>query len=313
MWKFYVQRNLFYEAAVVLCTLSRADGYPFVEYIFIIRIQSLGERIEYISLSIANLKSCSTTTHENISLREQEECLEVASIQEEILLHLQAHVLEVASNCELSESDLQALITSLNKNLYSLSDLFNKITRPLKLYEFSLIIIDSAQYKHQASLVISFWTNLLQQELASNANSSTSAIRISLKFTQLGRRFLPSEVAFPVDYLVEWVSKHVYSGSIIVSGSFLASMFSSSGISTDRLLSSFLQLLIDGRTQQMPWKLPAAKLLLCGEVVKFLAISKQSLSMDVFEKIYSIAKESEALCHEKSDDHISEQIKGLMQ
>ncbi|KGG52292.1 Nup133-like nucleoporin [Mitosporidium daphniae] len=269
LWKFYVQRNMFYEAATVLCTLSQAEG-------------------------------------------EQEERLEVVSIQEEILVHLKAYTLEIASSCDISESDLQALIASLDKHLYSLSDLFNKITRPLKLYEFSLIIIDSAQYKHQASLVISLWTNILQHELASN-NPSTLAICIAFKFSQLGPRFLPSEVAFPIDYLVDWISKTVYSGSIAVSSSFLNAVFGSSGITTDRLLSSFLQLLIDGKTHQMPWKLPVAKLFLCKELIEFLTVSKKHLSTDILEKVYSIAKESEGLCGDKYDNHVSEKIREMMQ
>lgn len=145
-------------------------------FIIIFSIHSISERIEYLSLSVANLKSCSFDSGRvqlpsSPSIVEQEELLEIALIQEEILVYIRTNSSHIVSTCSTtSESDLQSVINSLDKHLFSLSDLFNKITQPLKLYEFSLIIIDSAQYTQQLPLVITLWTNILQGRLYSTLN-----------------------------------------------------------------------------------------------------------------------------------------------
>lgn len=255
----------------------------------------------------------STASSQIISLAEEEERLEVALIQEEILRFLTDHVLEISRKNSINEPDLNSLITSLEKNLYSLSDLFNKVTQPLGLYEFSLIIIDAAQYSQHMPLVVALWTRLLQHEI-SEKSPNNAKVGITAKISALGKRFLPSETAFPLDYLIEWVCKACFNDHLASTpGSFLYCIFGDLPLEPQRIINAILDMILGGKSHQMPWKMPNGKLFLCSELVEFLSATSVKLASEsIYLDLFQIAKDSEQLLDTSGGAVISTKIKELL-
>lgn len=142
---------------------------------------NLAERIERLSLALGNARTQSGSSLEASEyVQELEERLDVAKLQNEILETVFAKYGDVA---ELSE---------LNCTLYSVSQLFNRFAKPLKLWECSLCIIHCASYQDPL-LVHQMWTKILEEAVSGKRYDF-----LAQKFAELVRRLYPSPVAFPL-------------------------------------------------------------------------------------------------------------------
>ena len=178
LWKYYVYHNQFIKAS--RCLLFLAELSPGnkllkrMEYLMLARVYCMntGNRDTQLESTMKQLSS------------EVNDRIDIAEIQSKIL-----HTLQEMHPSMTNE------ISLLNEKLYSLSDLFNLFAQPLELYELGLEIIHCSQYAADSGLVTSLWSKLIANNYDSNIPSTF--VQLLTLVTSIGKRFLPSEVAFP--------------------------------------------------------------------------------------------------------------------
>lgn len=148
----------------------------------------LEDRVQCLSMAIATIKS-TTVGHEEA--REAEELLEVSLVQLDLLQALLARR---------RHEDSEA-ITALHCRLYDLTALFVEFSEPLDLPEVSLLIVHTAGHADPV-LVTRLWQRILVQSHGQpvHLESIPSALQ------SLSAKLWPSEVAFPLPYLVDMLA-----------------------------------------------------------------------------------------------------------
>ncbi|PJF18270.1 Nuclear pore complex, Nup155 component [Paramicrosporidium saccamoebae] len=169
LWKYLARHGRFIDAAKILDQLASSPEFKL----------NLPERIERLSLALGNARSEAGMTLEAAEyIQDLEERLDVAKLQNEVLEHVLSHFGQVAE------------VTELNCVLFDISQLFNRFTRPLKLYECSLRIIHSSSYQDPL-LVHQFWSSILAQ-------TGKHFDSLSQKIAELAKKLYPSPFAFPL-------------------------------------------------------------------------------------------------------------------
>jgi hypothetical protein len=176
LWKYFVHHQQFLKAA--RCLLFLAESSPGItlskrmEYLLLARVYCMNQTLEKNAQSAAK-----------VLLQEINDRVDIAEIQ-----------VKIHDTIKETRSDLSSELSDLNEKLYTLSDLFNNFTQPLSLYELDLDIIEAAQYSDY-SIATSVWSKLIKKRYCSHDPVSFMSLLSTVSF--LGRRYLPSELAFP--------------------------------------------------------------------------------------------------------------------
>lgn len=190
LWKYLARHGRFLEASKILDELASSPEL-YAQFLTLsdpFSHLNLPDRIERLSLALGNARSEIRMTLEAAEfVQELEERLDVAKLQNEVL---EAVIAQYGDVSEVSE---------LNCVLFDISQLFNRFTRPLKLYECSLMLIHCSSYQDQL-LVHQLWTSILEKTVIGNHFDA-----LSQKIAELAKKLYPSPFAFPLNFILDSV------------------------------------------------------------------------------------------------------------
>ncbi|KAN0100556.1 Non-repetitive/WGA-negative nucleoporin C-terminal domain containing protein [Tylopilus felleus] len=187
LWQFYVKDGQPLRAAEVLTILAESTAIDL----------DLSTRIEYFTLAVGNAKSHPVTAngrHETAIafLTDLEEKLDVAQVQLEVYNALLPH----AAN----PGDEGLGIRQLNKKLFTISELYQYYAEPFDLPVMKLLILHVSEHRDE-HIVRPIWDRVFEDALEKDADAQTHADHIIASVVPLGKRFYPSESAFPLRYI----------------------------------------------------------------------------------------------------------------
>lgn len=146
---------------------------------------NLSERIERLSLALGNARA-ETSGGQADYVQELEERLDVAKLQNEILEIVHSEYGEIAE------------VIELNATLYDVTQLYNRFTRPMNLYESSLAIIHLSSFSDSIT-VHQLWNRIIEKALGGSKRFDM----VAQKFADLARKLYPSKYSFPLDFLLD--------------------------------------------------------------------------------------------------------------
>ncbi|KIL70918.1 hypothetical protein M378DRAFT_95691 [Amanita muscaria Koide BX008] len=187
LWQFYVKNGQPLRAAEVLAALAESSQFEL----------DLDARLECLTLAVANAKSHPVSVdgrHETAIdfLTDLEEKLDVAQVQLEIYNTLYSHVNDAP---EVGER-----IQMLNKRLFTMTELFQLYAVAFGLPEMQLLCLHVSEHRDDA-IVRPIWNQIFEEILSQEVDTQTKADAIASRVTSLGKRFYPSESAFPLQYI----------------------------------------------------------------------------------------------------------------
>ncbi|TFK77170.1 nucleoporin [Pluteus cervinus] len=189
LWQFYVKNDQPLRAAEVLETLATSIQFDL----------SLEQRLEYLTLAVANAKSHPVSAggrHETAIefLTNLEERLEVAGVQLEIYHTLLPHI---GDDPRVAEK-----VQQLSKRLLTMSELYLEYAVPFDLTTMKLLCIHISEHRDEQT-VRPIWTELIQGviDAGQQEGSSSTADMLQACVVPLGHRFYPSESAFPLRFI----------------------------------------------------------------------------------------------------------------
>ncbi|KAF5385258.1 hypothetical protein D9615_001454 [Tricholomella constricta] len=187
LWQFYVKNGQPLRAAEVLGALAESTQFDL----------GLDSRLEYLTLAVANAKSHPISTngkHETAIafLTDLEEKLDVAQVQLEIYNHLTPHIDDAP---EVGER-----IKMLSKQLFTMTDLYQLYAIPFDLVDMKLLCLHVSEHRDE-SVVRPLWNQIFDEILREEVDPLTTADLILSRVIPLGKRFYPSESAFPFRFI----------------------------------------------------------------------------------------------------------------
>ncbi|KAK2461979.1 hypothetical protein APHAL10511_006442 [Amanita phalloides] len=187
LWQFYVKNGQPLRAAEVLAALAESSQFGL----------ELDARLECLTLAVANAKSHPVSVggrHETAIdfLTDLEEKLDVAQVQLEIYNTLYPHIddaLEVGDRVKI-----------LTKRLFTMTELYQMYAIAFGLPEMQLLCLHVSEHRDQ-SVVKPIWNQIFEEILSEEADTQTTADAMVSRVVSLGKRFYPSESAFPLQYV----------------------------------------------------------------------------------------------------------------
>ncbi|KAG2159777.1 nucleoporin [Suillus bovinus] len=192
LWQFYVKDGQPLRAAEILAILAESDTDLLLD-----------KRLEYLTLAVANAKSHPVTIggrHETaISfLTNLEEKLDVAQVQLEVYNTLLPHMNDPGEAGE--------KIKYLSQTLLTMSELYQVYAEPFDLPVMKLLILHVSDH-HDEHVVRPIWDRIFDDAIEKGADAQTNADHIIASVVPLGKRFYPSESAFPLKYIASLLVK----------------------------------------------------------------------------------------------------------
>ncbi|KAF8632618.1 hypothetical protein AX15_001820 [Amanita polypyramis BW_CC] len=189
LWQFYVKNGQPLRAAEVLAALAESSQFDL----------NLDARLECLTLAVANAKSHPVSIggrHETAIdfLTDLEEKLEVAQVQLEIYNTLYLHIDDAP---EVGER-----IRMLTKRLFTMTELYQMYAIAFGLPEMQLLCLNVSEHREE-SVVRPIWNQIFEEILVEEADTRTMADAIVSRVVSLGKRFYPSESAFPPQYIAK--------------------------------------------------------------------------------------------------------------
>ncbi|KAL3272939.1 hypothetical protein HHI36_014397 [Cryptolaemus montrouzieri] len=189
LWKYYESNNNHSAAAKILSKLASLEGNSL----------NLKQRLAYLARAIMCMSNSQTGYAPclGVYLRDLEDKLDVAKVQEQILNTLQN--MNTGHNPTISEA-----LSALDSGLYQISQLYENFADPFDLWECKLSIIECAGYS-DTQLIETIWKNILKNELKSSVHISSPNDRLTQilsKIKLLSRTYASSVNCFPLEYLV---------------------------------------------------------------------------------------------------------------
>ncbi|UZJ54344.1 hypothetical protein CBS101457_003664 [Exobasidium rhododendri] len=165
---------------------------------------TLEDRLEYLTKASGNAQSTFQHSHEIVNfINEIVEELEVSSIQIEVYKSVQESV-------ELEEEAKASLLAILNENLLNVTELYRDFAEPLQLHEVKLLIYHTSDHREPA-MVRQSWESLIAEAHEDpTAMPETRFEKVASVVVELGQRFNPSEVAFPIDMLTDLLINYAF-------------------------------------------------------------------------------------------------------
>lgn len=187
LWKYYESNNNHAAAAKVLNNLASVNQTSL----------NMKTRLSYLARSLMCMRSdkIGYAPYLGVFLRELEDKLEVAKVQERIL--------EAIVNLKGRHMEADAAEKMLNGKLFDITQLYEDFAEKFNLWECKLAIIDCAGYSDKL-LIENIWRNILQNELCrSTSSGNDKMIQILTKVKSLVRLYKTSSTCIPLDYLVQ--------------------------------------------------------------------------------------------------------------
>ncbi|KZT30631.1 nucleoporin [Neolentinus lepideus HHB14362 ss-1] len=186
LWQFYVKDGQPLRAAEVLAALADSAQFKI----------SLDTRLEYLTLAVGNAKAHPVSAGRRQEtaiafLAELEDKLEVAQVQLEIYNTLLPHMNDA--------EEVGQRIRLLSERLFDVTELFQLYAEPFDLREMQLLVLHVANHRED-SIVRPIW-NRIFDEAVNGIEPQIGADQAMSKVVSLGRRFYPSESAFPLRYV----------------------------------------------------------------------------------------------------------------
>ncbi|KAI5123612.1 hypothetical protein M0805_003428 [Coniferiporia weirii] len=196
LWQLYVKNGQYLRAAEVLVALAQSTEFDL----------SLESRLEFLTLAVSNAKSHPVSVsgkHETAIafLTELEDQLEVAQVQMELL-----HVLLPRMN---EQGEVEEKIQLLQRRLFNITELYQFYAEPFDLPSIKLLILRVSDH-HDEAVVKPIW-NAIFEDATSDGAPDQQADRISTTVINYGRRFYPSDSAFPLRYIALLLVRFVLS------------------------------------------------------------------------------------------------------
>ncbi|KIJ68529.1 hypothetical protein HYDPIDRAFT_82110 [Hydnomerulius pinastri MD-312] len=187
LWQFYVKDGQPLRAAEILSILAESTDIDL----------TLDQRIEYFTLAVGNAKSHPVTAggrHETAIafLTDLEEKLDVAQVQLEVYNALLPHANDPGEEGR--------RIRQLSKGLLNMSELYQLYAEPFDLPIMKLLILHVSEHRDE-HVVRPIWDRIFEDALEKDADAQTNADHIIASFVPLGKRFYPSESAFPLRHI----------------------------------------------------------------------------------------------------------------
>ncbi|KIO34705.1 hypothetical protein M407DRAFT_16664 [Tulasnella calospora MUT 4182] len=184
LWQFYVQQGRYMDAAKTLALMAESTDFGL----------KLEERVEYLSRAISNAKSTSmdgSRRHDSDAefLSDLQDKLDVASVQLELLPRVYRAVPDASKNPQ---------VLDLASRLMTITELYSDYADPLGLDDMKLLILHTSEH-NDIPLVTSIWRSILDQD----KDHGDSFVIVGARVAELGRRFYPSEIAYPLELLSE--------------------------------------------------------------------------------------------------------------
>ncbi|KAJ3440919.1 nuclear pore complex protein nup155 [Anaeramoeba flamelloides] len=215
LWQYYVNQKRFFDSSQVLIDLAEQKN----------QLQ-VGERIDYFSFAIMNLKSSiSTNQYSGETLKEIQEKLDVSIIQEQIYQELKELIFQ--SNDEDLKIKINNAKIQLELQLFTNTELFNQFTFPFQLYESCFAIIHSSNFE-DVDFIRQIWYRMINQEITRmiefnnndeeeddyddddeddeyNKKSIDPKILswVKGKVKKIGLKYFSNSIVFPVDIIVD--------------------------------------------------------------------------------------------------------------
>ncbi|RDB29219.1 hypothetical protein Hypma_015604 [Hypsizygus marmoreus] len=187
LWQFYVKNGQPLRAAEVLGALAESDQFDL----------GLDSRLEYLTLAVANAKShpiSATGRHETAIafLTDLEEKLDVAQVQLEMYNILLPHLNDAV--------EVGDRIRLLSTRLFTMTELYQLYAIPFDLADMKLLCLHVSEHRDE-SVVRPIWNQIFDDILKANLDPNTTADHILTRVVALGKRFFPSDSAFPLRYI----------------------------------------------------------------------------------------------------------------
>ncbi|KAG6912027.1 hypothetical protein DXG01_000275 [Tephrocybe rancida] len=187
LWQFYVKNGQSLRAAEVLVGMAESTQFEL----------ELPARLEYLTLAVGNAKShpiSATGQHETAIgfLTSLEEKVEVAQVQLEIYNVLLPHIGDAP---EVGER-----INQLSKQLFTMTQLYTQYAVPFDLVDMKLLCLHVSEHRDE-TVVRPIWNQIFDEILREEADPSVTADLIQGRVVPLGKRFYPSESAFPLRFI----------------------------------------------------------------------------------------------------------------
>ncbi|KAG6862386.1 hypothetical protein C0995_011826 [Termitomyces sp. Mi166 len=187
LWQFYVKNKQSLRAAEVLATLAESTQFDL----------ELSARLEYLTLAVGNAKShpISATGHHETAiafLTDLEEKVDVAQVQLEIYNVLLPHIDDAP--------EVGARINMLSKQLFTMTDLYTQYAIPFDLVDIKLLCLHISEHRDE-SIIRPIWNQIFDEILQEEVDPAATADLILGRVVPLGKRFYPSESAFPLRFI----------------------------------------------------------------------------------------------------------------
>ncbi|PFH50805.1 hypothetical protein AMATHDRAFT_75380 [Amanita thiersii Skay4041] len=189
LWQFYVKNGQPLRAAEVLGALAESNQFDL----------DLDARLECLTLAVTNAKSHPVSIagrHETAInfLTDLEEKLDVAQVQLEIYNTLYPHINDAP---EVGER-----IKLLTGRLFNMTELYQLYAVAFGLPEMQLLCLHVSEHRDE-SVVRPIWNRIFEEVLREDADTRTIADAIISRIVPLGKRFYPSESAFPLQFIAK--------------------------------------------------------------------------------------------------------------
>ncbi|KAG7450597.1 nucleoporin [Guyanagaster necrorhizus] len=189
LWQYYVKDGQPLRAAEVLSALAESTEFDL----------HLTDRLECLTLAAGNAKSHPVSSggrHETAIafLTDLEERLDVAQVQLDIYNYLLPHIEDA--------EEVGERIKQLDQRLFTISELYQDYAIPFDLADLKLLCIHVSEHRDE-STVRPIWMQIFDEIIQEVADENTQADRVMAKVVKLGRRFFPSESAFPLRLMTD--------------------------------------------------------------------------------------------------------------
>ncbi|SGY61158.1 BQ5605_C007g04532 [Microbotryum silenes-dioicae] len=259
LWRFYARTSRYDLAAGVLAHLAETTHFPL----------SIYKRVEYLSLAVANAKSQFPSTHAQAVqfLTDVEEKLEVAQVQIEIY-----RAIEGLDSEEMTEEERRQWLDRVEDRLFTISELYSEFAEPLRLLEIVLLIFHVSDHR-DPYLVAATWEAILaKSKLAGPAREDVAdpdqaVDLLTVKITELGRRFHSSDVAFPLPALATMFERFSYDNKLASRAGWVPLAFRDAGVPPSTIFATYDELI---SAKVPPWHTSQGLLFLITSATVFL-------------------------------------------
>ncbi|KAJ3416105.1 hypothetical protein HDV05_003074 [Chytridiales sp. JEL 0842] len=243
LWRYYICKEQFVNAARVLYAIATSKNYTF----------TFSKRLEMLQLAVTNAKSSSLSVIDTDFLRDLEDKKDVALVQMEII------------NAVKKENVIppeDALYTWL----LSISDLYTHYAKPLNLYEICLLILHTSEHR-DVQLVQQLWSKIIKETMDSPAPDAEKFNALEERVKTLGLRYFPNDNIFPLGFLCSTLEAMTIPKSTLVDSSWVLRLMKSVGVPYSMLFQVYYDLF---ETKTPPWHSPQAVKYLVKQIRRLL-------------------------------------------